>query len=168
MPPLPTSSSSSYRSPIRSPSMGARDRGGTRLDDWRGCTPLERAGLGFRLRENCFERLVPGAERLLQLGIGDDERAEDAGAVRVDPRLQHQQSSLGGPLGYRGGEVGRRLLRLGVRDVLDGEHRAEPADLADLRVPLLPAEHPRPDGVADASRTLDEPLLLDDVEDRSE
>ncbi len=38
----------------------------------------------WRLRENRFERLFPGVERLVQLRIGDHERTEDADAVRMD------------------------------------------------------------------------------------
>ena len=50
-------------------------------------------------------------------------------------------------------------------DELDREHRAEPADVADLVEALLPGEHPRPDRLADRGRALDQALLVDHVED---
>ena len=63
-----------------------------------------------------------------------------------------------------GRQVGRRLLRLRICDKLDREHRAEPADIADLRPPSLPGFHPRPDRLADVVRPLDQALVVDHVE----
>ena len=52
-----------------------------------------------------------------------------------------------------------------ILDELDREHRSEAADVADLRMPLLPLQHPAPNGLADALGTVDEALVLEDVED---
>src|ERR671922_125888 len=117
------------------------------------------------LRQSGLERLLPDLERLVELRVADDERAEHADAVRVDPGLEEQQAARGCGLGDRRRELGRRLHRLAVGDELDREHRAEPADVADRRKAVLPAHHPLAHGLADRPRALDESLLLEDVED---
>src|SRR6266516_7520695 len=118
MPPVPTSSSSSYRSAINSPTTAG-------LCPWR-----------LQLRQRSVQRLLPDAESLVQLGVRDDERRENADAVRIDPALQQQQPALGGRLDERAGRLGGRLLRLAVLDELDRKHRAEPAHVADRRPAL--------------------------------
>ena len=80
-PPVPTSSSEL----VAVGDHVTDHRSGSRRQERARCPRVER-GLPRRLRENRFERLVPGAERLVQLGIGDHERAEDADAVRVGRR----------------------------------------------------------------------------------
>ena len=52
-----------------------------------------------------------------------------------------------------------------VLDELDRQHRADAADVADRLEPLLPREHARADGLADPLRALEQPLLLEHVED---
>src|SRR2546430_11596419 len=74
----------------------------------------------------------------------------------------------------RDGAVYRRLLWFfffqaedGIRDltVTGVQTCALPiSGVADLRVPLLPRRHPAADGLADASRSVDEAFLLEDVE----
>ena len=81
------------------------------------------------------------------------------------PALRSKQPALGSLLGDARGDRRRRLLRRAILDVLDSEHRAEAAHVADRGEPLLPREHPRADRLADALRALDEPLLLEHVED---
>src|SRR5581483_11138902 len=117
------------------------------------------------LRENRFDGLVPGPEPLVQLGVRDHERAEDADAVAVDARLHQEEAASERLFGDARRELRRRLLRLRVSDELDREHRAEAADVADSRMPLLPRRHPAPDGLADALGPLRESLVLVDVED---
>ena len=51
------------------------------------------------------------SERLVELGVGEHERAEDADAVRVDARLEQQQPARGRLLDDRAWRVGVRLLR---------------------------------------------------------
>src|SRR5712691_339521 len=116
MPPVPTSSSSSYRSATVSPTTAESYPPGTALS---GRT------------ERCLESVFPGPERLVQLRVGDHERHEDADAVRVDPRFEEQQAALGGGFDDPGGELGGRLLRAAVPNQLDRQHRAEAADVAD-------------------------------------
>ena len=60
---------------------------------------------------------------------------------------------------------GAGLLRHGIPDELDGEHRAEAADVTHLREALLPAEHALPNRVADDGCARDQALLVDHVED---
>src|SRR5438445_117498 len=72
MPPVPTTSSSSYLSAMTSPT-----------------TP---AFWLLALGERRFERRFPGGERLVHLGVTQYERREDADAVRIDARLQQQQA----------------------------------------------------------------------------
>src|SRR5581483_4287304 len=104
-----------------------------------------------------FQGLLPGPERLVELGVRDDERDEHADAVAVDARLREQQAALQRLLDHVRGDLAAVELHR--------EHRAEPADVADARPALLPGEHPRADRIADHGRTLDEALLLDHVED---
>src|SRR5919202_2120932 len=125
MPPDPTSSSSSYRPSTTSPTTGEGPS--------RTCRYL-RAGSGL-------EGLFPDRERLVELGVGEHERAEDADAVGVDPGLQEQEPALGRSLDDLRREICRRRLRLPVGDELEREHRAEAADVADRGEALLPAEH---------------------------
>src|SRR5579862_2179189 len=125
MPPEPTSSSSSNRPARRSPTIIARVP--------RASTPLTEGGL---------ERLVPDAEGLVELGVGDDERDEHAEAVAMDPARDQEQAAGEGGSRDCLGELGRRLLAGAVGDQLDRQHRADAADVADLLVPFLPAEHP--------------------------
>ena len=42
--------------------------------------------------QRSFQRLLPHAERLVELGVGERQRREHADAVRVDARLQQQQA----------------------------------------------------------------------------
>src|SRR5438105_4576167 len=105
MPPVPTSSSSSYRSAINSPTTA-------------GLCPCR-----LQLRQRSVQRLLPGAESLVQLRVREDERRENADAVRVDPALEQEQSALGGRHDECAGELGGRLLRLAVLYELDREHR---------------------------------------------
>src|SRR4029453_1009901 len=99
MPPVPTSSSSSYRSAINSPT-----------------TAVNCARSSPGLSQGRLERLLPDAESLVQLRVPDDERHEHADAVRVEAGLQKQQPALRGRLDDPAGEVGGRLLRLAVGD----------------------------------------------------
>src|SRR4029077_17553816 len=105
-------------------------------------------------------------ERRLELGVRDHERTENTVAVRVDAGRHEEQSAERGLLGNPRGDPGRRLLRLAVSDVLDGEHRADAADVADRGEPLLPGEHASPDRLADPLCAPYEPPLLDTVENR--
>src|SRR3989440_11582492 len=132
MPPEPTSSSSSYRPPMTSPTTGE-----------------ESSQSSSCLRQDLLERLFPHAERFLELGVGEDERSEHANAVRVDPGLEEQEPPARRRLGNRGRELGRRVLRLAVVDELDREHHPEPAHVADRVESLLPAQHPRPHRLAE-------------------
>src|SRR5580765_1499488 len=102
MPPVPTSSASSYRSAISSPT-----------------TTLNCARPGEALSHGSVERLLPDAESLVQLGVRDHERDEHADAVRVDPGLEQQEAALGCRLDDLGREIGCRVLRLTVVDELD-------------------------------------------------
>ena len=129
-----------------------------------GATGIERASRPDGYARTASSASSQASERLVQLRIGDHERAEDADAVRVDAGLQQQQAAPCGLLGHPRGELGRGLLRRGILDELDREHRAEPADVADLRMALLPRRHPAADGLADAAGALDEALVLEDVE----
>src|SRR6266542_6854236 len=115
--------------------------------------------------ENRLERRFPDLERLVELGVADHERAEHPDAVAVHARLQQQQSALERRLGDLTRELRSRLPRGGIADELDREHRAEAPHVADLREPLLPGAHACPDRLADLDRALDEPRLLDHVED---
>src|SRR5438309_926483 len=73
---VPISSSSSYRPAMSSPTT-------------RGSYPV-----ADRLRgERVLERLLPGAQGLVQLRVRDDQRNEHADAVRVDTGLEQQQSA---------------------------------------------------------------------------
>src|SRR5439155_26616883 len=83
--------------------------------------------------ENRFERGFPGVQSLVELGVRDHERAEHAHAVPVDAGLEEEQAALERGLGDAQRELRRRLLRAGVPDELEREHRAEAADVADLR-----------------------------------
>ena len=80
------------------------------------------------------------------------------------PDLEEQQPLRHGVLRYGGSQLGCRLLRQRVAYELDGEHRAEPADVPDLREPLLPGEHSLAEQVLDRGGPCDETLLLDHVE----
>src|SRR5204862_2369819 len=110
--------------------------------------------------ENRFERGFPGVQSLVELGVGDHERAEHAHAVPVDARLEEEQTALERRLGDAQRELRRRLLRPGIADELEREHRTETPDVADLRKALLPGAHPRPHDLADLGRALDEPFIL--------
>src|ERR1051325_470498 len=99
MPPVPTSSSSSYRSAISSPT-----------------TAVNCARRSRELSQGRLERLLPDAESLVELRLPEDERHEDTDAVRVDAGLQEQQPALRSRLDDPAGEVGSRLLRLAVGD----------------------------------------------------
>ena len=72
-------------------------RGG-QTSSWRGSAHEDqRRNRPYGLRENCVEGVFPGAQGLVQLGVGDHERAEDAIAVRVGAGLQQQQAALRRP-----------------------------------------------------------------------
>src|SRR3954447_7723107 len=120
MPPVPTSSSSSYRPERTSPTM----RGG-------GYPP--RNGLEHRL-----QRGLPHVQRLVELDVRDDERYEDADAVAVHARLQQQEPALQRLHHDLRRQGGRRLLAV---DELECEHRAEPPDVRDLGPARPPALH---------------------------
>ena len=123
-----------------------------------------RAGGAPRYAENGGERLFPGAEAFVELGVRDRQRAEHADAVPVDAGLEEQQPSLQRLVDDGLDELRRRLLRRGIANELDREHRAQPADVSDPRPARLPVEHARADRVAEELRALDELLLLEDVE----
>src|SRR5262249_16491469 len=74
-----------------------------------------------QLRQNRFQHLLPGRERLLELAVRDHERAEDTIAVRVDAGLEEEQAADGRLLRDARRDLRRGLLRLSVLDVLDGE-----------------------------------------------
>ena len=112
-----------------------------------------------------LERVFPDGERLVELGVGEHERAEDADRVAVHAGLQQQQPSLHRRVDHGLGELGRGLLRRAVGDELDREHGAEAAHVADGREALLPGEHPRAQRLADRDGALAEALLVDHVED---
>src|SRR6266540_6614581 len=105
----------------------------------------EELGAVERRRKSFF----PDIQRLVDLGLAEDERREHADAVRVDPRLEQQQALAGGPLGDRARELRCRLFALPVADELDREHHPEPADVTDRVEPLLPGLHSRADRVAE-------------------
>src|SRR4029450_5280325 len=105
MPPVPTSSSSSYRSAINSPT-----------------TAVNCARSSPGLSQGRLERLLPDAESLVELRVADDERHEGADAVRVDAGLQEQEAGGRSRLDDPAGEFGSRLLRPAVGDELDREH----------------------------------------------
>src|SRR5438094_7218909 len=121
MPPEPTSSSTSYRPPINSPTTGEKPSRSSRS-----------------LRQDLLDRLFPHGERFLELGVGEDERSEHPDAVRVDPGLEEQEAAGQCSLGDRRRELGRRVLRLAVVDELDREHHPEAADVADRVESLVP------------------------------
>src|SRR5918912_145516 len=104
------------------------------------------------LRQGSLERLLPDLERLVELRVADDERAQHADAVRVDPGLEEQEPPRGRGLHDRRRELRRRLLRLAVGDELDREHRDEAADVADRREAVLPARQPLAQRLADRDR----------------
>src|SRR5215471_14907268 len=112
MPPVPTTSSSSYLSAIVSP---------TTTQLWREF-----------LADCCFKRGFPSGEGLVHLRVGENEGREDADAVRVEPRLQQQEPVPRSLLRDRSGKVGRRLLRLRVLHELNREHHPEAAHVSDL------------------------------------
>src|SRR5918992_3954040 len=85
------------------------------------------------LGDSDFERFLPDCERLVELGVRERERRQDPDAVRVDAGLEQEEAAFRGFVGDGGGERGRRLLRLGILDELDCEHRPEAADVSDLR-----------------------------------
>src|SRR5947209_19675029 len=117
MPPVPTTSSSSYLSAITSP---------TTAQLWR------------RFLAECgFERRFPRGERLVHLRVAQHEGREDADAIRVDAGLEKEQALRRGRLGDRRREIGRRFLRLRILDQLDREHHPEPAYIPDLAIAPL-------------------------------
>src|ERR687893_1859080 len=95
MPPLPTSSSSSYRSAINSPAAIRRN--------------YRRGDVEPELPEDRLQRLLPRSESLVELAVADHERYEHADAVRVDPRAQQQQ-----PVRRRRVDDSGRELRIGL------------------------------------------------------
>src|SRR5215471_16331565 len=119
----------------------------------------------IRLRESRLERLVPGVESLVQLRIGDHERAEHPDAVRMDAGLQEQHATPSRLLRDTRCELRSGLFRAAVLDELECEHRTEPTDVPDLRVALLPCSHPAAYDLSDALGAVDETLLLEHVED---
>src|SRR4051812_45710142 len=123
MPPVPTSSSSSYRSERTFPTM----RGG----GYPRAVGLQRG----------FQGGLPGAERFVELRVRDHERHEHADAVPVHPGLQEEETTLDRVGDDPRSKLGRRLAVL-VRE-LDREHRAEPPHVGDLREPPTPALHAR-------------------------
>src|SRR6187401_1037411 len=147
MPPVPTSSSSSYRSAMSSPTTAVN------------CARSSRG-----LSQGRLERLLPDAESLVELRIADDERHEDPDAVRVDAGLQEQQAALRSRLDDPARELGCRLLRLTVGDELDGQHRAESTYVADRVPTFLPREHALADLLADRGAAVVQALLFEDVE----
>ena len=76
---------------------------------------------------------------------------------RIRPRCERS-------VDHRLRQLGRGLFRRGIVDELDGEHRSEPAHVADLRVALLPREHPVSDRGTHHAGPLDDSLLLEHVE----
>src|SRR6476620_10937496 len=140
MPPVPTSSSSSYRSATTSSTI----RGFSLRR--RSYAPLP---LPAGLVEDALERLRPVPERLVQLRIPDRQRHEDPDDVRVRAGAEQQQAVAKGLSADCRDQLRRRILRLAVVDELDREHRAEPTDVADLLVALLPAQHPRSNRLPD-------------------
>ena len=117
-----------------------------------------------RYAENGRERLFPGAETVVELGVRGRQRAEHANAVPVDSGLEEQQPALQRLVDDGLDELRRGLLRGGVANELDRQHRAHPANVSDLRPARLPVEHARTDRVAEELRARDELLLLEDVE----
>src|ERR687892_1961554 len=115
---------------------------------------------GAGLHERLLERVFPDAERLVELGVGDDERRQDADAVAVDAGLEQEEAALRSRLDDGGGEVGGRLAFL---TDLDREHRAEAADVGNGREAFAPVLHARADRLADLARALSEALLGDNV-----
>src|SRR5215211_201943 len=147
IPPRPISSRSSYRPAIRSP-----------VDTGVKATAA--------LTEDSFERRFPDRERLVQLGVAERQRRQHADAVGVDPGLDQQQSALRGGIGDGGGERWSGGLRRRIGHELDREHRAEAADVADVRPALLPGEHARPYLLAEERCPRAEILLRDHVQHR--
>src|SRR6187399_1741852 len=105
-------------------------------------------------RESGLEGFFPDTERLIELGVSEDERCQYTDAVRVDAGLEQQQPALGGRLDDRGRCVGVRLLASGLLDELDRQHRAESADVADPGPALPPRFHPSPNRLAKLSSAL--------------
>src|SRR5688500_17914364 len=138
MPPVPTTLVSSYRLAI------TWSRTATALWFPHEAKPELPQGFG--------ERVFPHAERLVQLGVGDDERAKDADRVPVHARLQEQEAAVAGGVDHGLRELGRGRLRRAVLDELDRDHGAEPAHVADRRESLLPRQHPRPHRLAELQR----------------
>src|SRR3972149_6164878 len=64
--------------------------------------------------EHGGQGLFPDRQRLVQLAVGDHERAENPDAVRVKPRLQQQQAALCRLLDHGARNLWRRLLQSGV------------------------------------------------------
>ena len=101
---------------------------------------------------------------VVELGIRGRERAEHANAVPVDAGLEEEQPALQRLVDHGCGELGRGLLRRGIANELDRQHRSHPANVTDPRPARLPVEHPRANRVTEELRALDELFLLEDVE----
>src|SRR5688572_31543863 len=106
MPPVPTTCLSSYRSAISWPTVTTV------------AFPCASKTEPELRPERGAERLFPHGQRLVELGVGDHERTEDADAVRVHTRFQEQQPALGRGVDHGLGELGRRLFRRAVADEL--------------------------------------------------
>src|SRR5688572_19593207 len=122
MPPVPTTFLSSYRSEISWPT--------TTTVPFPRAPKTEPGGPFLAVAKGVFECVFPDVERLVELGVGDHERAEHADAVRVDAGAEEQEAAGGGRVDHCLRELGRRLLRLAVADELDREHGAEAAHVA--------------------------------------
>src|SRR5438094_5491862 len=140
----------------------------TRCPGSRNCRIRVRAGGNARRHraEGSLERLLPDRKRLVELRVADDERAEDADAVRVDAGLEQEQAAFRRGLDDGGRELAVRLLGRSVAYELEREHRAEAAYVADGREALLPGEQACPQDLSDERRALDQAFLLEDVEHR--
>src|SRR6266536_3945661 len=107
MPPVPTSSVSSYRSAnvsptttrtVPAPTRGyvakrpcpLQPRGGARHRAGNVTRACRKTRAAETLGEGRLERLLPDAEGLVQLRVRDHERHEYADAVGVDPGLEQE------------------------------------------------------------------------------
>src|SRR3954468_22220285 len=150
MPPEPTSSSSSYRPAISSPTTSVS---------------VATGALSLRI-EGGVQGVFPDRQSFVELGVGEDERRQYADAVRVDPGLEQQESALGGVFDDRRRCFGVRLLARRLLHELDRQHRAQAAGAPDLRPALTPGLHPGTNRLAELSGALANALLLDYVENR--
>ena len=110
------------------------------------------------------ERVFPDRERLIQLGVRDHERAQDADHVPVHAGLEQQKPALHGRIDH----CLRRASAPAASspDPRPARSRASHRGRAPRRwrETLLPGEHPRSHGLADRGGALVEALLLDHVQ----